>query len=81
MPINPKAKTRIEQRTIKAATKRYCFRFEVEFWDALEEIAAKRKISVGQIVEKVQAARGRRYLASSMRVFVLGEFRKPARKR
>ncbi len=49
---------------------------EPEFWDALREIAAARRASLGAIVGEIDAARvGDAGLSTAVRLYVLAYFR------
>jgi predicted DNA-binding ribbon-helix-helix protein len=49
---------------------------EAEFWDALREIAAERRTSLGSIVGEIDAARtGDAGLSTAVRLYVLAYFR------
>ena len=51
---------------------------ENPFWDGLNEIAKKRKISIASLVAEIDANRGSQQvygLSSAVRVFILNYFR------
>ncbi len=49
---------------------------EPEFWDALREIAARRAISLNDLIAEIDGARGGN-LSSAIRLFVLKEIKSP----
>ncbi|HYH20605.1 MAG TPA: ribbon-helix-helix domain-containing protein [Azospirillum sp.] len=48
---------------------------EEEFWDALKEVAAARRLSVNALIEAIDAERAGN-LSSAIRVFVLNAYRR-----
>ena len=48
---------------------------EEEFWDALKEVAAARRVSVNALIEEIDAGRVGN-LSSAIRVFVLRELQR-----
>lgn len=71
--------TREIKRSVTIAGHRTSISLEIEFWDALKSIAAEDKVSLSQLVERIDRARsaaGRQAgLSSTIRVFVLDRFR------
>lgn len=49
---------------------------EAAFWDALQEIAAKRALPLAQLVGAIDAARGDAGLSGAVRIFILDHYRK-----
>ena len=47
---------------------------EKEFWEALEFIANKNKISIDGLIQKIDHNEGNGSLASALRVFILSSF-------
>ena len=63
-----------EQRILQLHGKRYSLRLEREFWAALENIAAGRKLRLNRLVAEIAARRrGDGNLSSTLRVFCLRE--------
>ena len=66
----------VVKRSVSIAGHRTSVSLEAPFWDALKEIAEKRRISVQQIIGEIDAGRGAQNLSSAIRVFVLAEARR-----
>jgi predicted DNA-binding ribbon-helix-helix protein len=65
----------VVKRSVSIAGHRTSVSLEAPFWDALKEIAEKRRISVQQIIGEIDAGRGAQNLSSAIRVFVLADAR------
>ncbi|MBY0509658.1 MAG: ribbon-helix-helix domain-containing protein [Rhodospirillaceae bacterium] len=65
----------IKKRSVDIAGHRTSVSIEAPFWDALNEIAARQKISVNALIAKIDTARDGN-LSSAIRVFVLQELQK-----
>ncbi len=51
---------------------------EEEFWQQLKEIAAKKNMSINQLVTEIDGERKLENLSSAIRVYILQELKKPA---
>ncbi len=60
----------IKKRSVDIAGHRTSVSLEPPFWDALSAIAARRKISVNQLIVEIDKTREGN-LSSALRVFVL----------
>ena len=60
----------VEKRSVLVAGHRTSVSLEPEFWEALKEIAARRGLSLSQMVAEIDAGRSGN-LSSAIRVFVL----------
>jgi predicted DNA-binding ribbon-helix-helix protein len=68
---------RLTKRSFSLAGHRTSVALEDAFWDALTTIAATQRRSVGALVAELDAERmPEQPLASALRVFALGYFRK-----
>jgi predicted DNA-binding ribbon-helix-helix protein len=68
---------RLTKRSFSLAGHRTSVALEEAFWDALTSIAATQQRSVGALVAELDAERiPEQPLASALRVFALGYFRK-----
>lgn len=67
--------TAIKKRSVVIAGHATSLSLEAEFWDALQEIARRRGISLNRLVASVDAER-RGNLSSSLRIFVLECYRR-----
>ncbi len=65
----------IKKRSVDIAGHRTSVSIEAPFWDALNEIAARQKISVNALIAKIDNAREGN-LSSAIRVFVLQDLQK-----
>lgn len=66
--------TRVRKRSVDIAGHRTSVSLEAPFWDALAEIAARREISVNQLIAAVDKERAGN-LSSALRLFVLNELK------
>ena len=60
----------IKKRSVDIAGHRTSISLEAAFWDALTVIAARRKVSVNQLIAEIDKERSGN-LSSALRVFVL----------
>ena len=60
----------IKKRSVDIAGHRTSISLEAVFWDALTVIAARRKISINQLIAEIDKERSGN-LSSALRVFVL----------
>lgn len=65
----------IKKRSVDIAGHRTSVSIEAPFWDALNEIAARQKMSVNALIAKIDTARDGN-LSSAIRVFVLQDLQK-----
>ncbi|MEQ8747750.1 ribbon-helix-helix domain-containing protein [Pyruvatibacter sp.] len=66
------------KRSVTIAGHRTSITLEPEFWSALKEMACTRKISVNELVRKIDETRNRadpRGLSSEVRVHILRHFK------
>ena len=63
-------------RTVTLENGRTGLRFEPEFWDALEEICARERLTLNDLVQRIEVGSGTR--TSAVRVYVLEYFRRAA---
>ena len=69
------------KRSVTIAGHRTSITLEPDFWSALKEIACSRRISVNELVRRIDADRnpdGDQGLSSAVRVHVLTHFRSAA---
>ena len=66
------------KRSFNISGHRTSISLEAEFWEALQDIAARRACSLARIVSDVDAARGEAGLSSAVRVYVLTWYRNSA---
>jgi predicted DNA-binding ribbon-helix-helix protein len=59
------------KRSLTIAGHRTSLSLEAEFWEALREEAARRKLSVAALVTEIDQSRGTRNLSSAVRVWLL----------
>jgi predicted DNA-binding ribbon-helix-helix protein len=71
------------KRSVTIAGHRTSISLEPEFWDALKTIAAQDRVSLSQLVARIDSGRAgaarRIGLSSAIRVFVLHHFRSTAK--
>ena len=66
--------TRLRKRSVLVAGHRTSVSLEDAFWDVLKNIAARRGLSLNQLVAEVDEGRTGN-LSSALRVYALGELR------
>jgi predicted DNA-binding ribbon-helix-helix protein len=66
------------KRSLSIKGHRTSISLEPEFWDALRTIAAKRQLSLAELVSEIDATRGERNLSSAIRVSILSSMSSPA---
>ncbi|MBC8036504.1 MAG: ribbon-helix-helix domain-containing protein [Rhizobiales bacterium] len=59
------------KRSLTIAGHRTSLSLEPEFWEALTQAAAARKISLASLVAEIDSLRGERNLSSAIRVWLL----------
>lgn len=64
----------MKKRSVKIAGHATSVTLEDEFWEALGEIAARRGVSLNQIIAEIDSGRSGN-LSSAIRVFVLNEIK------
>jgi predicted DNA-binding ribbon-helix-helix protein len=72
-------KSPVVKRSIVIAGHKTSVSLEDAFWDALKEIAARRKATLSDLVASIDASRAQGNLSSAIRLFVLDHFRSTAR--
>jgi len=65
--------TDLSKHSLVIAGHRTSISLERAFWEALQDIARERQMSIAALVASVDAERGNANLSSSLRVFVLKE--------
>jgi predicted DNA-binding ribbon-helix-helix protein len=63
----------LKKRSFAIAGHRTSVALEPEFWAALESEARKQRMSLGRLMAQIDQTRGKRNLASALRVHVLLE--------
>jgi len=64
----------LKKRSITLAGHKTSLALEVEFWQALEKIAADKKLSLPALIAQIDQRRKNNNLSSAIRVFVLANF-------
>lgn len=68
-------KSPVVKRSIVIAGHKTSVSLEDDFWDALKEIAARRNVTLSDLVANIDASRSQGNLSSAIRLFVLDHFR------
>ncbi|MSO72006.1 MAG: aryl-sulfate sulfotransferase [Rhodospirillaceae bacterium] len=68
----------VKKRSVDIAGHRTSVSIEAPFWDALRDIAMRRKTSINTLIANVDGARNGN-LSSAIRVYVLRELQKQVR--
>jgi len=64
----------LKKRSITLAGHKTSLALEVEFWQALENIAAREKLSLPALIAQIDQQRKNNNLSSAIRVFVLANY-------
>jgi predicted DNA-binding ribbon-helix-helix protein len=64
----------VAKRSISVAGHKTSVSLEEDFWKALREIAHRRRMTLGELVENIDANRTHGNLSSAIRLFVLGYY-------
>jgi predicted DNA-binding ribbon-helix-helix protein len=75
MPADKAVKSPVIKRSIIIAGHKTSVCLEDEFWNAVKEIAAGRRITLSDLVAGIDANRQHPNLSSAIRLFVLGFYR------
>jgi len=68
----------VQKRSLTLAGHRTSLALEPRFWDALEEIAAARGLSLSALVAEIDETRTETNLSSAVRLTVLDHYRQAA---
>lgn len=71
-------KSPVVKRSIVIAGHKTSVSLEDDFWEALKEIAARRNLTLSDLVASIDASRSQGNLSSAIRLFVLDYFRSHA---
>ena len=63
----------IIKRSVKVRGRKTSVSLEDEFWNALNAIAERQRVTVSHLVQQIDRARGNANLSSSIRVFVFND--------
>jgi predicted DNA-binding ribbon-helix-helix protein len=61
----------LKKRSVNLAGHATSLALEPEFWAALERVAKQDAVSIAALIQRIDAGRGERPLASACRVFAL----------
>jgi predicted DNA-binding ribbon-helix-helix protein len=75
----PEVLAQLHKRSLSIAGHRTSLSLEPEFWTALTEAAATRRLSIAALVGEIDRARSGGNLSSAVRVFLLAEAGRNAR--
>jgi predicted DNA-binding ribbon-helix-helix protein len=65
----------IQPKRTWAGKRRVSLRLEPEYWDALNEVAARRGLATWTVLEQIEQKRGRKQFSSAVRVELLQAYR------
>ncbi|SON56423.1 hypothetical protein HDIA_2882 [Hartmannibacter diazotrophicus] len=65
----------MEKRSVSLAGHRTSVALEPEFWQAIDEIAAERGVSLAGLIAEIDRSRDETNLASALRLMVLARYR------
>jgi predicted DNA-binding ribbon-helix-helix protein len=69
-------KSKVVKRSIVIAGHKTSVSLEDAFWDALKELAARRDLTLSDVVAEIDATRAQGNLSSAIRLFVLENVRR-----
>ncbi len=67
--------SRPKKRSFSVRGHRTSISLETAFWEALGEIAAKRRVSLARLVSEIDAARGDAGLSGAVRIYILDYYK------
>jgi predicted DNA-binding ribbon-helix-helix protein len=67
----PDMKSAVEKHSVSFGGRRTSISLENAFWNALREIARRRQMTLGEVVENIDTNRTHGNLSSAIRLFVL----------
>jgi predicted DNA-binding ribbon-helix-helix protein len=65
----------MKKRSVSIAGHRTSVSLEAPFWDALQELAERRRLSLAALIAELDAGRAAKNLSSTLRLFVLDRAR------
>jgi predicted DNA-binding ribbon-helix-helix protein len=71
MRANQRKERGVAKRSIILSNHKTSVSLEIEFWNAVKEIAAERDISVNSLIGQIDSNRNQNNLSSAIRLFVL----------
>jgi predicted DNA-binding ribbon-helix-helix protein len=71
----------VKKRSVVFRSHKTSVSLEDEFWEAINQIARTRQISVGNLVGIIEGERGQANLSSAIRLFVLEYYRSRSKRR
>jgi predicted DNA-binding ribbon-helix-helix protein len=71
--------TTLRSRSVRIAGHLADIRLEAPMWEALHDVAHKKRISVVDLVSKIDHERGRDGLAAAIRDYIVAYYRESAR--
>lgn len=74
-------KSPVVKRSVMIADHRTSVSLEAAFWQALKDIAAEQRLTLGGLIEVIDTHRRQSNLSSAIRVFVLDHYCRLARSR
>jgi predicted DNA-binding ribbon-helix-helix protein len=68
------------KRSFNIAGHRTSISLEAPFWEALKEVAAQERVSMAQLIARIDEGRGGSGLSSAVRVWLLDYYRAASRR-
>jgi predicted DNA-binding ribbon-helix-helix protein len=68
------------KRSFNIAGHRTSISLEAPFWEALKEVAARERVSMAQLIARIDEGRGGSGLSSAVRVWLLDYYRAASRR-
>ena len=72
--------TKLRSRTVRIAGHPADIRLEAPMWEALHDVAHKKRISVVDLVDEIDRERGHQGLAAGIRDYIIAYYRESARR-
>jgi predicted DNA-binding ribbon-helix-helix protein len=78
MTVRPLGKSLVKRRTVDSETRKTSVTIEAAFWESLKQIAAKEKLTLGELIARLDRDRQHANLSSAIRLYVLEHYRRLA---
>ena len=69
----------VRKRSLTLSGHKTSLSLEDAFWSALKDIAAKQQLTLGELVDRIDAERNHPNLSSAVRIFVFNHYRDAVR--
>jgi predicted DNA-binding ribbon-helix-helix protein len=74
--VRPKGKSLVTKRSAFVGNRKTSVAIEAPFWEAVKEIAARKKLKIGELLAHIDKHRQTPNLSSAIRLYVLDHYRR-----